>query len=223
MKLSAACAFVVGTVALDIGSTIRTTEAQNLNVFGETAAVSAVEKSIKKAKNNGLPSKPPVSSSSALGIQDGRVCSIEKKAEGTYTLRATLGNETVLFLERPDRGAGTVSTQTFVDNFDKAFASSSPNVAITFTGNPEPSSSSSSSSSMDGPLIAILSRPRIIGGLDGSSTLDVEYLMEQSESQSTVATIDQFLDASGSCSIFIDNIRHTRVFKAIVTLSLGHR
>ena len=64
---------------------------------------------------------------------------------------------------------------------------------------------------MDGPLIAILSRPRIIGGLDdGSSTLEVEYLMEQSESQRTVATIDQFLDASGPCSIFIDSMDDIR-------------
>ena len=126
-------------------------------------------------------------------------------ARGTYTLRATLKNETVLFLERPERKAATVSTQKFVDKFENVFASSSPNVAITFTSNPEPSSSSSSAS-VDGPLIAILSRPRIIGGLDdGSSTLEVEYLMEQSESQRTVATIDQFLDASGSCSIFIDS------------------
>ena len=129
-------------------------------------------------------------------------------ARGTYTLRATLKNETVLFLERPERGATTVSTQVFVDKFEDVFASSSPNVAITFTGDQEPSASSSASSAslLAGPLIVILSRPSIIGGLDGSSTLDVEYTMEQSASQSTVATIEQFLDASGSCSVFIDSL-----------------
>ena len=137
MKLSAACAFVVGTVALDIGSTISTTEAAHgfaegdTQMFGETAEVSAVEKFTKKAKNNH--SKPTAtSSSSALGVQDGHICSIKLKAQRTYTLRATLGNETVLFLERPGRGAATVPTQTFVDKFDKVFESSSPNVAITF-------------------------------------------------------------------------------------------
>ena len=126
-------------------------------------------------------------------------------ARGTYTLRATLKNETVLFLERPNRGAAVVSTQKFVNNFEKVFESSSPNVAITFTGDKAPSSSSSSSA-LEGPLIVVLSRPSIIGGLDESSTLDVEYTMEQSASQSTVATIEQFLDASGSCSVFIDSL-----------------
>ena len=211
MKLSAACAFVVGTVALDIGSTISMTEAAAIVVFGEedndNEATAAAAKSTKNSKNNGLHSQPAASSSSALGIQDGHVCSIKLKRQRTYTLRATLGNETVLFLERPNRGAAKVSTQVFVDKFDKVFTSSSPNVAITFAGDKEPSSSSSSSSaSLDRPLIVILSKPSIIGGLDGSSTLDVEYTIKQSESQSAVATIEQFLDASGSCSIFIDSI-----------------
>jgi hypothetical protein len=116
---------------------------------------------------------------------------------GTYTLRATLANETVLFLERPERGATTVSTQAFVESFDGLFKSDPPNVAITFTRD----------ASLDGPLIVVLSQPRLIGGLDdGSSTLGVEYTMEQSASQSTVATIEQFLDASGSCSVFIDSL-----------------
>jgi len=179
MKLSAACAFVVGTVALDI--------------------VSAVERSNKKTKKNGVHSAPPATPvSSMLAVQDGRVCSIiETDTMGTYTLRATLANETVLFLERPERGATTVSTQAFVESFDGLFKSDPPNVAITFTGD----------ASLDGPLIVVLSQPRLIGGLDdGSSTLGVEYTMEQSASQSTVATIEQFLDASGSCSVFIDSL-----------------
>jgi len=214
MKLSAACAVIIGTVALDIGSTISATEAAKAStVFlteedNDTEATAVAATSTKKPKKNGGHHTPAATtSSSALGVQDGRICSIEKDAKGTYTLRATLGNETVLFLERPNRGATTVSTRTFVDNFEKVFASSSPNVAITFTGDKASSSSSSSSSSasLDGPLIVILSRPSIIGGLDdGSSTLDVEYTMEQSASQSTVATMEQFVDASGSCSIFID-------------------
>ena len=191
MKLSAACAFVVGTVALDIGSTISTTEASG-------ATVSAVERSTKKTKKNGVQTTPAATPAfSALAVQDGRVCSIETDTMGTYTLRATLANETVLFLERPDRRAAKISTQAFVESFDGLFKSSSPNVAITFTGD----------AALDGPLIVVLSQPRIIGGLDdGSSTLGVEYTMEQSESQSTVAAIEQFLEASGSCSVFIDSL-----------------
>ena len=179
MKLSAACTFVVGTVALDI--------------------VSAVERSNKKTKKNGVhPAPAAATAKSALAVQDGRVCSIiETDTMGTYTLRATLANETVLFLERPERGATTVSTQAFVESFDGLFKSDPPNVAITFTGD----------ASLDGPLIVVLSQPRIIGGLDdGSSTLGVEYTMEQSESQTTVAAIEQFLNASGSCSLFIDSL-----------------
>ena len=203
MKLSAACAFLVGTVALDIGSTISTTAAAAAGFFrGEedqdTAAVSAVERSTKKTKKNGVQTTPAATPAfSALAVQDGRVCSIETDTMGTYTLRATLANETVLFLERPERGATTVSTQAFVESFDGLFKSDPPNVAITFTRD----------ASLDGPLIVVLSQPRLIGGLDdGSSTLGVEYTMEQSASQSTVATIEQFLDASGSCSVFIDSV-----------------
>jgi hypothetical protein len=190
MKLSAACAFVGGTVALDIGSTISTTEASG-------ATVSAVDRSTKKTKKNGVhPTAAATPVFSALAVQDGRVCSIKTDMMGTYTLHATLANETVVFLERPERGAATVSTQTFVESFDVLFKSSAPNVAITFAG-----------ASLDGPLIVVLSRPRVIGGLDeGSSTLGVEYTMEQSESQKTVAAIEQFLDASGSSSVFIDSV-----------------
>ena len=175
MKLSAACAFVVGTVALDI--------------------VRAVERSNKTTKKNGVHPAPPATPvSSMLAVQDGRVCSIiETDTMGTYTLRATLANETVVFLERPERGAATVPTKAFVESFDVLFKSSPPNVAMTFAG-----------ASLDGPLIVVLSQPRVLA--EGSSTLDVEYTMEQSESQTTVAAIEQFLNASGSCSLLIDSL-----------------
>ena len=115
MKLSAACTFVVGTVALDI--------------------VSAVERSNKTTKKNGVhPAPAAATAKSALAVQDGRVCSIETDTMGTYTLYATLANETVVFLERPERGAATVSTQAFVESFDVLFKSSPPNVAMTFAG-----------------------------------------------------------------------------------------
>ena len=73
MKLSAACAFIVGTVALDIGSTISTTEA-TVQMFGEedkdTAALNAVVKSTKKPKNNGAHHTPAATTtaSNALGV-----------------------------------------------------------------------------------------------------------------------------------------------------------
>ena len=74
MKLSAACAFIVGTVALDIGSTISATEAVTVDFYGEedkdTAALNAVVKSTKKPKNNGAhhTSAATTTASNALGV-----------------------------------------------------------------------------------------------------------------------------------------------------------
>ena len=83
--------------------------------------------------------------------------------------------------------ARTVPTQAFVDQFDKLFATSPPNAAVTLAGD------------NNGPLIVVLSQPRFVG----DSIL--EYTITQSESQRDIVAIEQFLDMSGvSCSIFID-------------------
>ena len=84
-----------------------------------------------------------------------------------------------------------MATQVFVGNFeDNFFVTSNPNVAITFAGD----------NSNTGPLIGVLSRPHMVS----YSSSIIEYTMMQSESQAKVASIDQFMETSGSCSIFID-------------------
>ena len=73
------------------------------------------------------------------------------------------------------RTASTIATQTFVERFPGNFVTSNPNSAITFSGD------------NGGPLIVVLSHPRMV-----SSSI-IEYTMTQSESQAKVASIDQFL------------------------------
>ena len=81
-----------------------------------------------------------------------------------YTLRATVSNETIAFAERPTRMALTVGTHDFVDVFPDLFETSNPNGALTFVSEDE-----GVSSSLDGPLIAILSEPKIVGtNVDGT-------------------------------------------------------
>lgn len=119
-------------------------------------------------------------------------------ADGVYTLRATIGKDTVSLSERPNRLAGKVPTKKFVASYEELFASSNPNAAITFADN--------------GPLIVVLSQPpKIVASRleeeddDSTTNVVIEYAMEQTESQGEVASIEEFLNTSGSCSIFIDS------------------
>ena len=114
----------------------------------------------------------------------------------TWVLSARVGTETVLFSERPVRTARTVSTQKFVDKFPDIFDTSNPNAAITFT------STTATADNNNGPLIVELTGARVLGDFGDF----IEYTMTQSESQAAVAPIDQFLEISGSCSIFIDSL-----------------
>ena len=213
MKLSAACAFVVGTVALDIGSTIGTTGAAPGETYRDNWAVSAVEmKSAKKTKvhsHEAAGATPTTTTTTSwLFVQAGTTCSLAQHANGGYTLRATIGNETVALSERPERRAETISTTVFVDKFADLFASSNPNAAITFAGDDDEEQTSALSSSNNGPLIAVLSQPMIVrtGVLENDSNdVVIEVDIEQMGSQGDVVSITQFLDQSGSCSIFIDS------------------
>ena len=116
---------------------------------------------------------------SYLVVQPGQDCSIiaPQPSAKIYTLRATVGQETILFSERPE--------------FEKLFITSYPNTAITFTGNKEPKTAPSSNN--NGQLHMV-----------GSSI--IEYMMTQSKSQGEFASIEQFLETSSSCSIFIDSL-----------------
>ena len=133
--------------------------------------------------------------SQELAVQGGPDCSITQQAStGKYTLSATVGKETVLFAERPVRTARKLSTEEFVDKFADIFFTSNPNAAVTFT-----STTASADNNNNGPLIVVLSQTRMV-----SSSI-IEYTMTQSESQAKVASMDQFLETSGACSIFIDS------------------
>ena len=113
-----------------------------------TTEATAVWKSAKK-KNH---PQQPKEAEHELGLQVGTDCSITQQAStGIYTLSATVGKEMVLFSERPERMARTVPTQAFVDQFDKLFATSPPNAAVTFVGD------------NNGPLIVMLFEPRFVG------------------------------------------------------------
>ena len=214
MKIVAACAFVLVVATLDIGvcanaqlGEVFEFDRTSLEVgfqYGDedkltTASSSAVVKAAKKTTKTHRP--PPASAPpSDLLVQIGDVCSITRhsaSSTGRYTLRATVGTETVAFAERPERNAMTVPTQVLVEQFADLFGTSDPNAALTFAAGGHPA----------GPLIVVLSHPRIVrfGGGSSSSMLDVEYTLEQTDSQRTVASIEQFVDVSGgACSIFID-------------------
>jgi len=133
---------------------------------------------------------------------------------GSYTLRATVSSDTVAFAERPTRTALTVLTQDFVDSFEDLFETSKPNGAITFVSE-DTASAVVSASSLDVPLIAVLSQPKIVDTSVDDSTVVIEYtMMTQSKSQSGVISIEQFLNNTfGSCSIFLDG---TAVYGALV-------
>ena len=158
-------------------------------------------KSAKKTKNSQQhPDQGTPTPTRDLLVQVGRDCSITTHAaSGDYRLRATIGNETVVFSERPVRTAGTIATQNFVEQFDKLFETSAPNAAVTFARDTEQEQHAAADST--GPLIVVLSRPSMIG-----SSI-IEYTLTQSKSQGAVVSITQFIDTSGgSCSIFIDSI-----------------
>ena len=126
MRLSLSL-FVLCT-AIDIGgSMIGTTEAS-----GWSTTKAAELKSAKK--KNSQPQQQTEEEAQLLFLQAGTDCVITQSASGVYLFRATVGTETIYFSERPDRLAGTMATQTFVNQFDDAlFVTSNPNVAITFT------------------------------------------------------------------------------------------
>ena len=72
-------------------------------------------------------------------------------------------------------------------------------------GNTEPTMAPSSNNT--GPLIVVLTEPKIVGTNPDDSTVVVEYTIRQSESQRAVVSIEQFMDDTfRSCSLFIDGI-----------------
>ena len=179
--------------ASSIGRRRRTLVAESPSVVDETpdnATGPGRRRRKLVAKSNGVHPETAAQTpapTSYLAVQTGQDCSIsaQQASAGIYTLRATVGQETILFSERPE--------------FEKLFITSYPNTAITFTGNKEPKTAPSSNNNR--PLIVQLSQPCMVG----SSSI-IEYTMTQSKSQGEFASIEQFLETSSSCSIFIDSL-----------------
>ena len=125
--------FVLSTV-MDIGgSMIGTTEAAGHSIAGWSTTEAAGGKSTKKKNNQ--PQQQTKEEAQLLFLQAGTDCAITQSDSGMYRFRATVGKVKIYFSERPDRLAGTMATQAFVNQFDDTlFVTSNPNGAITFTG-----------------------------------------------------------------------------------------
>ena len=104
------------------------------------------------------------------------------------------GNETIVFSDRPVRMAKKTSTQSFVDNFDAMFVSSSPNAVISFA------------EEEDDPLIVVITEARSVTTNEEDGSLVLEYDIEQQGTQDEVSSIDQFVEYDRQhCSIFVDD------------------
>jgi len=136
---------------------------------------------------------------SYLAIQTADTCEIKRTRSNdktTYKLISdTFADGTYLFTNRPYTEEGVAQTTEFVARFDKLFASSPPNVGLTFT--------SEDVTQEIGPLVVIFETPDIDG--DGCLTYDIK----QSLTQKGVLSIESLFGDSDSvsfenCSYFID-------------------
>ena len=175
------------------------TDVEGADTMDWTSTRIARKRKLLKANSGGGGTNAGAPAPSFLFLQPGIDCRIyQQDVTGIYLLNAAVGNATTYFSERPERLAGTVNTTEFVDKFEDIFPTSNPNAAVTFTGTTDAAAAS------NGPLIVVLSQPYI---LNQDNRQYIEYTITQSTSQSSVASIEQFLEiASGTpCSIFIDS------------------
>ena len=175
------------------------TDGEGVDTMDWTSTRIARKRKLLKANSGGGGTNAGAPAPSYLFLQPGTDCRITQQViTGIPLLSAAVGNATTYFSERPNRMAGTVNTTEFVDKFDKIFANSNPNAAVTFTG------TTAAAAASKGPLIVELSQPYI---LNQNNRQYIEYTITQSNSQNAVGSIEQFSEsASGSpCSIFIDS------------------
>ena len=134
-----------------------------------------------------------------LAVQKGQGCYIAEVEIGVYTLVITkMNRDTIQFQERPGRGASTISTGDFTEEFSMYFpVDDLPNTAITFADSNE--------NEDQGTLIVKLSNPSPFNNGTG-----MKYTVEQSPSQSDVVSLEQSVvendgdPVDNSCSLFID-------------------
>jgi len=163
-----------------------------------------VSRRIKKGKKDRVSDKldaceAKLKQPSYLAIQTADTCEIKRTTSNgktTYKLISdTFADDTYLFSDRPYTQEGVAQTTEFAALFDKIFASSPPNVGLTFT--------SEDATQEVGPLVVIFKTVDIDG--DGCLTYDIE----QSLNQNGVLSIEPLFGDSDNvsfenCSYFID-------------------
>mmetsp|Transcript_38976 Transcript_38976/g.42223 ORF Transcript_38976/g.42223 Transcript_38976/m.42223 type:complete len:228 (-) Transcript_38976:82-765(-) len=152
-----------------------------------------------------------------LFVQTGQNCGLQRErlfpssssspSEWNYRLILNKVSDTTFFSERPNRKAGVVSTQSFVEDFDNWFRTSVPNAAVTFV------SKDGDVGNLTGPLIVEFSIP---SNFDGGTS--ISYNLKQSFDQAKVLSLNSFFYEESTevdktmtvffenCSMFIDSL-----------------
>ena len=176
------------------------------NTLVSTTIASKNSKKNKKSSNSGNSDFVKY-----LAVQTGQNCRLERERlfpspsplEWKYKLFLHKVSDTTFFSERPTRKAEVISTQSFVDNFDKLFRTSDPYTAVTFD------SKDIENENLTGPLIVVFNNPSTVD--DG-----ISYDLDQSLEQAKVLSLNSFFNEGsiemdkkmkvsiGSCSLFID-------------------
>ena len=134
-----------------------------------------------------------------LFVQTAKMCELTRMGngiEGALKLVANDISSTFVFSDTPIRKDFIRSTSQFVSEFSTSFPSGDPNAAITFL--------SANDDAFEGPLVAILSKPKL------TETGGISYNLLQSKDQNGTLSSESFFTNSDTvmftdCSIFIDD------------------
>ena len=148
-----------------------------------------------------------------LAVQKGRSCYITEVEVEVYNLFILEMNPaTILFQERPGRGAATIPTGNFTTEFSSIFPLDNlPNTAISFGPSNEQEGRT---------LIVQLSNPTPFNSGTG-----LTYTVKQSQSQAAVVSLEESVMKNNnglvdnSCSLFIDGIGPYIPFSALSGLA----
>ena len=139
-----------------------------------------------------------------LAVQKGEGCFITEVELDVYNLVIKeMNQDTIQFQERPGRGASTISTAEFTNDFSGIFPLDDlPNAAISFGQSQQQQDSKNEE---QGTLIVQLSNPTAYNNGTG-----LKYTLKQSQSQAAVGSLQESIVknidgfVNNSCSLFID-------------------